>query len=82
MTPPPRRLDPHDPAAVAALDELAERVGYDPREALPPGSWGVVMVDGRAEVMLSATGLRALGMLSEDPRRSALAEAIIRAARR
>lgn len=82
VTAAPRRLNPDDPAAVAALDELAARLGYDPREALPPGSWAVAMVDGKPEVMLSATGLRALGMLSEDPRRSALAEAIIRASRR
>lgn len=82
MTAAPRRLDPSDPTAVAAVEGMCAALGYDLRRVLTPGTWQVLADPDGAEVWLSAAGLRAVGLLADDPRRVELAEAIIRSSRR
>ncbi|MER5674793.1 hypothetical protein [Pseudonocardia alni] len=82
MTPTPRHLDPSSDEAVPAVLWTSAAFGFDITEVLSPTTWGVVAVGPEIDVWLDANALRAVALLSEDPRKTYLAERIIRAAGR
>lgn len=72
------KLNPTDPqwdAAVAAFTE--QYGGMDPRQALLPTHWTVALVDGRAEVVLNAAGVRVLALMAPRPDAQQVAEDLI-----
>jgi len=49
--------------AQAALVRNARRLGFNVAVVLPPDQWQIIVLDARAEVMISAAGLTALTKL-------------------
>jgi len=78
----PRHLDPTCDEAVPAVLWTSAALGFDIEQVLSPTSWGVVAVGPEVDVWLDASALRAVALLSEDPRKTFLAERIIRDAGR
>lgn len=72
------KINPTDPRWNAAVDAFAEQYGgMDVRQALLPTHWTVALVDGRAEVVLNAAGVRALALLAPRPDAQQVAEDLI-----
>lgn len=66
-----------DPRFAKALDEHAARFGVDLREALLPSQFTVAVVKGRPEVLINASGMRALAMVAPNPDSPKIVEDLI-----
>jgi hypothetical protein len=49
-------VDPESLLGQAALVRNARRLGFSVAAALPADRWQIIVLDGRAEVMISAAG--------------------------
>jgi hypothetical protein len=57
-------------AARDALDRSTEELGFDLSEVLDDEDWSVMWIDGRAETVVTTTGVRKLAVFSPDQDRA------------
>ncbi|MFE9748459.1 hypothetical protein ACFYOT_26430 [Saccharothrix saharensis] len=67
-----------DPRYHEALDRSAEQTGMRLEHVLLPTQWTVMEVDGQAELIVTADGVRALAVLSPMADAAAIVEDILR----
>jgi hypothetical protein len=63
--------------ALEAIQRFQADFGMDIRKVLSPQDWGIAMVDGQAEVTVTASGMRYLAMFSTTPDASERVEKFI-----
>lgn len=50
-----------------ALTEMNEILGYDLAQVISSDQWFVALVDGEPQVMMNASGFRAVALFAPDP---------------